>query len=305
MNIPGESTHSQRIRKVVEPGIPTRQPVRLETRVVSRHRTPDLQSSKPNHNFSTEILTETIRSKLLEFYGERRPRKFFECGSHGGILCCKNCDAVRELETHCSRKWCPRCQHRIVEKRIEILREWTNEIPQAKMVTVTSRNTDTITRKKLRQMNKNLWRLRRQQVFEHVDGGCQSIEVTNESRGWHIHAHLYVNARWVDKQKLSIAWGKLVGQDYAIVDVRDARDVDYAKEVAKYVCKPASMARWQPNEIAEFIHAVSGVRLFNVFGSLSGLRRKIAAQIATKRQPNVCDCGCEAWKYSPTFYATP
>lgn len=184
---------------------------------------------------------------------------------------------------------------------MEELREWAKEISQPKLVTVTARNTEGISRHQLREFNKNLWRLRRQEVFEKVKGGSQSIEVTNESRGWHIHAHLLVDARWVDEQQLAIAWGKLVGQEFAIVDVKDKRGEDAGAQAAKYVCKPAQFAKWPANEIAEFVHAVSGVRLFNIFGDLIQKRRKIRAQLATRRVGKICECGCGSFKFSPRW----
>jgi hypothetical protein len=183
------------------------------------------------------------------------------------------------------------------------LREWAKEIKQPKLVTVTARNTEGISRHQIREFNKNLWRLRRQEVFEEVKGGSQSIEITNESRGWHVHAHLLVDARWVDTQQLAIAWGKLVGQEYAIVDVRDKRGEDGGAQAAKYVCKPAEFAKWRPNEIAEFVHAVSQVRLFNVFGDFIDKRRKIRARLRLNRPENLCDCGCGQFRFRPQWRA--
>lgn len=184
---------------------------------------------------------------------------------------------------------------------MEVLREWTKEIAQPKLVTVTARNTETISRNQLSEFSKNLWRLRRQKIFASVTGGSQSIEVTNESRGWHIHGHLLVNARWIDEQQLAITWGKLVGQDYAIVDVADKRNVDAGAQAAKYVCKPAQFARWPPDQIAAFINAISGVRMFSVFGDLIPKRKKIMIALRSRRSGNVCDCGCGSFSYSPRW----
>lgn len=250
--------------------------------------------------------TETIRSKLFEFFGEQRPKKFFECGQHGGILICRNCDDTRELETHCSLKWCPRCQHRVVKERSKILSAWSQLQPQLKFVTLTQLNTTTLTRKQIRQLGQNVSSLRREKVFENVNGGCLSIEVTNGSAGWHLHAHALVNARWIDAGQLAVAWGKLVGQSFAVVKVKDAREIDYAKEVSKYVCKPASLAKWPANEIGEFITAVSNVRMFRTFGTFFAARETIAKKLEARKEPSlICECGCDRFQFKPTFHPPP
>ena len=251
------------------------------------------------------MFADRLRSILFDHYGVKHPLSFFECGQFAGTVTCRGCDDTTRAVKHCSKKWCPLCQHRIIRKRADELREWVKIIPQPKLVTVTARNTEKISRTYLRKFNVALWKLRRQKVFSLVRGGVQSIEVTNEGRGWHAHAHLVVDARWIDQRDLSIAWGKLVGQDFAIVDVRDKRDLNAAQQAAKYVCKPGQMVKWPAHEIAAFIESISGVRLFNAFGSMAKQRPAIRAALEISRAPRVCDCGCEDFLFaSPHLTAT-
>jgi hypothetical protein len=129
-------------------------------------------------------------------------------------------------------------------------------------------------------------------------GGVASIEITNESKGWHLHAHLLLDIRWLDKQQLSEEWGRQVGQDFAIVDIKDARSGDYAKQVAKYVVKGADMATWPGNQIWEFISAIKGIRFFTAFGSVNKHREEIKRIIAAaKPAPVACACGCHQFTF--------
>jgi len=142
-----------------------------------------------------------------------------------------------------------------------------------------------------------LAKLRRNKVFGNVKGGFYSLEVTNEGKGWHVHFHLLVDARWIDAGELAKTWGKLVGQDYAIVKVKDCRGADYIREVTKYAVKGSQLAAWTPNDIAEFIVAFQGVRFFGVFGALFGKRTQWQEWIASVREIRpVCVCGCDQWR---------
>ena len=130
------------------------------------------------------------------------------------------------------------------------------------------------------------------------------MEVTNESRGWHLHAHWLVDARWVDQCELSRTWGRLVGQEYAIVKVIDLlkgergtiggeRDLThYERELMKYCVKGSALAKWPAQEIRDFVHAVRNQRFFFCFGDLFHRARKLRAQLEQSKPPIVCDCGC-------------
>ena len=150
-----------------------------------------------------------------------------------------------------------------------------------------------MTAKKIREFQLNMVKLRRTLVFEKVQGGCVSIEITNEGRGWHLHAHWLVDARWVDAQALAITWGNLVGQDYAVVKVKDVREKDYAQEICKYLAKGSEVASWDPAQILEFVSAIRGRRFFFAFGSLFKAGKQVRADLAKQKKP-MADCECGA-----------
>jgi hypothetical protein len=122
------------------------------------------------------------------------------------------------------------------------------------------------------------------------------MEITNESRGWHVHFHLLVDADWIDQQTLAVQWGKLVDQDYAIVKVKDCREVSYLQEVTKYAVKPAQLLEWPGNELCALIDSVKGTRMFGAFGSCfkdrSKVKQLLADVDATKPDNSKCpQCG--------------
>ena len=143
------------------------------------------------------------------------------------------------------------------------------------------------------------------QVRTQLAGRFLQVEVTNESKGWHLHAHLLVDAGWISGAKLATEWAKVVGQELAIVKVKDVHSRDYLAEVTKYTVKGSQLATWTGTEIAEFVDAFDGVRTFGVFGSLYGKRTEWAEWIKTLREQGpVCACGCHHFRIlSPQEFA--
>jgi hypothetical protein len=140
-------------------------------------------------------------------------------------------------------------------------------------------------------------RLRRLKFASNWKGGFYSMEVTNEGRGWHLHLHAIVDAKWIDSGALARAWAKCVGQEFAIVKVKDVRGDSYLREVTKYLVKGSELAGWEPSDIATFIDAFNGVRCFGVFGSLYGKRTEFREWLDLLHEGRItCDCGCNKWR---------
>jgi hypothetical protein len=96
---------------------------------------------------------------------------------------------------------------------------------------------------------------------------------------------------------VSEAWGRLNGQDFAIVKIRDCRGGDYLKEVTKYAVKGSELASWCTEDIATFIESFQGVRFFGVFGSLYAKRTQWGEWIkALQEIKPQCACGCDSWR---------
>lgn len=237
-----------------------------------------------------------LESLLVKVAGLIDPAVFDHlqnCGKQQIFRTCTGCGNWKALHSHCNLKFCPVCNWRIARSRAEMLRAWSLTIRQPKHVVLTMKNCPVLTKREIRIFQKAFSRLRRTKFFKHVDGGCISLEITNEGSGWHIHGHILCNVRYLDVKQLAIRWGKLVGQAYGIVYVKDCRGSDYLHEVAKYCVKPAQMVSWHPEEIAQFIACVSKCRLFTTFGTLFKIRSEITAQLALdKPGPMPCECGC-------------
>jgi hypothetical protein len=219
------------------------------------------------------------------------------CHTSATFKQCNGCKKSSKFWNRCDLLFCPICAPRLSRERKESIEWWTKLVNQPKHLVLTCRNTADITDEYVKFLKNQLAKFRRHRCFRPVKGGFYSLEVTNEGRGWHLHFHLLVDAPWLDMAAVSLAWGKLVGQDYAIVKIKDCRSGDYLREVTKYAVKGSELASWSGHQIAAFLKALAGVRLFGVFGSLYGKRTEWAEWIKTIQEiRSVCACGCSSWR---------
>jgi len=197
----------------------------------------------------------------------------------------------------CEQKFCPICAARLARERRETVEWWTKQIPQPKHVVLTTRNSETLSREKVRAFKAAFAKLRRQKFARNWLGGFYSLEVTNEGRGWHLHLHALINARFIPADVLAREWGKLVGQEFAIVKVKDCRDRSYLGEVTKYAVKGQQLAGWSGPDIATLFDAFERVNCFGTFGALFKLRAEFREHLdAIQSEPAACPCGCTTFR---------
>ena len=236
---------------------------------------------------------ETIRIKLSGLLDSTQFWNFSRCGHENIYRTCENCGTVDSFRYRCNLKWCPRCQQRLGSIRRNLISHWAKRIRQPKHLILTHRNFPVLTRTIIRKHTAKLAKFRRSSCASAISGGCCSTEITHEGCGWHLHAHLLVDVRWLDMEKVSVTWGKLVGQNFAIVKIKDVREKEYLQEICKYVVEGSELAKWEPDLINEFVQAVRGLRMFSSFGTLRDLAPQIRAEIFAGKPPSpICKCGC-------------
>lgn len=215
-----------------------------------------------------------------------------DCHSHYTVAVCRDCGRTVKFPNRCDTFYCPECQPRLAHERAESVGWWARQVQQPKHVVLTARNTPDLTPEHVKEF-KDWWKkLRRRKVARHWQGGFYSLEVTNEGRGWHLHLHALIDARWIDAGQLATEWASVTAGAGHIVRVKDSRQADYLHEVTKYCVKGSMLAKWTGPDIAAFIGAFTGQRTFGVFGSLYGKRTEFADWLKTLRDEKPkCECG--------------
>lgn len=242
---------------------------------------------------SQTVFKNSIAAKLRTIGEKQRANDLELCHSEITYARCTGCRTVQKFLNRCDKFYCPECQPRLARERKESVEWWTKEISQPKHVVLTVQNTATLTKTDVQNLKKFFSKLRRRVFCKNWTGGFYSIEVTNEGRGWHLHLHILVNARYIDSAQLAIEWNKANGGIGHIVKVKDCREKSYLQEVTKYAVKGSQLSKWKAEEIQEFISAFEGVKTFGVFGELYGKRTEFREWIKSlKEQKAKCKCGC-------------
>lgn len=267
-------------------------PVKLESRGTTQQQHQALLWAK------CTIHKNTIAAKLRMSGRVFEAGNLEKCHSIYTIAVCNGCNRVQKFPNRCDLFYCPECQPRLSQDRKKAVEWWTREVRQPKHVVLTVKNVPNLTKQHVQEVRRWFTKLRRSKFARNWTGGFYSIEVTNEGKGWHVHLHILVDAKWIDAIQLSEAWAKQTNNFGRIVKVKDARGKDYLAEVTKYCVKGAQLAAWNASEISTFIDSFSGVRTFGVFGSLYGARTKFREFWKSVRDSKpTCQCGCCSARY--------
>jgi hypothetical protein len=239
-----------------------------------------------------------VASKLRSIGEVDRARMLEDCHSTFTVGVCLGCSTVSKFPNRCDKFYCPECQPRLGKERQRQIEWWTHTLRQPKHVVLTMQNVSDLSAAHVDELRRSFTKLRRRKFARNWTGGFYSIEVTNEGKGWHLHLHALIEAKWIDSADLALAWHSATNGFGRIVKVRDVRDRSYLAEVTKYVAKGSQLAAWAPTDIITFINALEGKRTFGVFGDLYGARTEFAEFIATlKSAKTKCDCGCNQFRY--------
>lgn len=271
---------------------PHRLPIKLETTGINPQRTRAELFEKQ------QIWKASVIAKLVAVGSLDLADQLEACHTQKIYQICKGCRKVSMYWNHCDNFFCPVCQPALARARARTIEWWAKQIAQPKHVVLTTKNTEHVTSKQVKELKKNFTRLRRSTFAKAWRGGCYSIECTNEGRGWHLHIHALVDADWIDAKELAIKWGRITSGSGHIVKVKDVRQQSYLLEVTKYAVKGSQLATWSGAEIDEFVRAFHGNRQFEVFGTLRRARGNWKLwQESENLALRTCECGSDQFSY--------
>lgn len=238
------------------------------------------------------IFKNSVAAKLREAGLTEEAALLEDCHSRRIFAQCNGCGSVQIFRNRCDNFFCPECQPKLAKKRAASVAWWTTQVNQPKHVVLTLKNIPILTKKYVKEFKSRISRLRHRKFCANWKGGFYGLEITNEGKGWHVHAHLLVDARWIDAGGLAREWASVTAGESYIVKVKDCRGHDYLREVTKYAAKGSELANWTGEELRQFIESLRGVRTFGVFGSLYGKRTEWREWIASlKDLKPLCACG--------------
>ncbi len=277
-------------------------------------------SQAPRPLSKAAMQREELRQRLVSEGNVDLAAVLRRCALPVDILC-QCCGAVRTVEQQCKKRWCPVCAPKISAARIARFQHAAERMQWPLAVTLTCRN-DSTAHGVIRRLRKALTKLRERDIFTklrpdgepNVRGGIVSVEVTNTGSGWHVHAHLLLDCRWLAiavreparsssretfhracKQahaELSHEWAQCLRDNEAVVWVERA----YGKallETLKYAVKPTDLLECK-EPIGPLLREMHRAQLCNGFGTLYGFTAQWKADVKAARPPSICaDCRAE------------
>lgn len=253
-------------------------------------------------DFAPALLKSELAQRL-ESEGEwKLANRLHRCGEEVDLICVA-CGVRKHALTHCDAKWCPMCQRRVAARNKERVWPVVSKFQWPLHVTLTSRNTATVDG--LRRFRNAFTKFRRWKLWtQTVAGGVCGYEITFKGNGYHPHAHLLLDCRWLAIQtpepnwrghpdhvklhcmqahdELSRMWAKACGQrDGAIVWVARTAVDTAVEETLKYSLKTDQVLA-MPGRIGPVIHALNSIRSMTTFGS--------AYKIGKKKIKAPCKC---------------
>lgn len=238
-----------------------------------------------------------------------------ECGTSFDLVC-SACKARRPVAMQCKKRWCPSCARILSADRLDRYQSSIDAMKWPLLVTLTMPHSlESSDPSDVRKLRRALGKLRRLRWFKRsVVGGITSIEVTCGENGWHPHAHLLLDCRWLavtvsepdyrngrDKFKaafkrarkeVSEQWALCLGETRRLqVAISRARP-EAAREVLKYAVKPQDLAE-SPLPLGPLLKILQVSRLVSAFGSVRASRlAELKEQAGEERPSVVCSCGC-------------
>lgn len=254
-------------------------------------------------------------------------RKLEKCGEKITLVCV-HCRNTHVAETRCKRKWCPVCARGIAARASSRYAAAIEEMQWPLFVTGTVKNFSTIEGDEIALLKRAFKKIRAQRWWKkRVRGGVCSIEVTNIGNGWHPHAHMVIDCRWlgitvnepprgatreVVKQRykqatkeISDQWSLALGRTGSVKIKRAYREENgtnkpIGMEVLKYSVKGSDLIECA-EDITPLIRLLDAGRLVVSWGTLFG---KKLVESKEDRPPLECAC-CqgEVWVPKDSFDA--
>lgn len=235
--------------------------------------TAELATSYQSYRVSLDPEAWSAAEKLYDWLSEEGEPPFLErlhsCRSQAWFARHEETGNVRVVTSTCKLRWCPLCGSARRNWIASQVREWLNDRPMAKFVTLTLKHSDLPISDQLSKLRSCFLSLRRSVFFRRkCHGGIWFLQVkkSKKTQQWHPHLHCLINSEFIDRRALSAKWEQIT-TDSPVSDIRlVVDDAKAAGEVARYCSAPCRLPDLNICDAIELHYALMSKRMCGTWG---------------------------------------
>lgn len=205
---------------------------------------------------------------------QRAARRLSTCCNGASFFIDPQTAKVKPWMARCHHRMCPFCGRsrsgRVADQLLAIL----NKMKSPRIIVLTVKATTRPLSDQLRTLRLDFAKLRRRKFWRTmVTGGAYTLQATRNPKSglWHPHLHLIVDGTYIPHKLLRNRWHDVTGSA-EIIWIQAVHDrPGAAKELARYIGRPADLEDWPAEAIREYALAVNGARMVQAFGDCHGL----------------------------------
>lgn len=218
------------------------------------------------------IANRKLAARLTALGSNKYAKHLRDCMTSAAAWCCRECGCTTWHVNHCRQRLCAACSEQYAWDRARIGRAITRRMTAPKFLTLTMRREPDL-RRGITRLRKAIVRFRHLNFIKtRIKGGFYVIEVKPKPGGWHIHAHMIIDAPYLPQRTLSHCWARCLKQDYGITDIRRINSAKVARYVVKYCSKPTRLEHWTDAQLIEYVDAMHNTRVLSKFGAYYGMK---------------------------------
>jgi len=211
-----------------------------------------------------------------------------DCEETEVLACCSHCGSAWYIVNHCRLRVCPLCSYKVAKERAQFLEAMCKDMSHPKMLTLTMPTWTENPRDGIAFLRKAFNKLRKRPLFKSVVGGAYNIELKPKDTGWHIHAHVLLDCKYIPYQQVFTEWKKIIGHNCPQIDIRAAVTKEARAYQCKYAVKASDFDR-TPGSVVDWYLATKGTRLFTTFGKWYNVKiEELDMEGVTQESPPTC-----------------
>lgn len=201
---------------------------------------------------------------------------FRYCGSECWVLQSKtDPQNVKLAASCCHHRFCLPCANNRANTIARNVTAYLHGAP-IRFITLTLKQNEFPLTHNINRIYESFKKLRKTKLWKSTQrGGVGFLEVkrSRDRQAWNVHLHVISQGKWVDGQKLAMAWRAITGDSF-IVDIRLVENPHHViRYVTKYASKPFDPTLYESEEaLDEAIQALHGKRMALTYGNWKGLQ---------------------------------